>query len=74
MPQHQEYKKKKVVAYLDFATIPSINMVLHLIEHYDKEDADRILGLSRFELSDDVLKEVSKRGEVVFSIYQFEWI
>ncbi|MFZ7157053.1 hypothetical protein ACLS0M_10135 [Avibacterium avium] len=57
---------KQFDVYLDYATLPSLNMMFDLVEKKDNQQIERIIGFERFNLSEDKLSAFPQ-GKISFS-------
>ncbi|MGR6652135.1 hypothetical protein ACU6T3_11825, partial [Avibacterium paragallinarum] len=46
--------------YLDYASLPSLNMILNLVENKNNEKVERIIGFKRFDFNKEILNSFSK--------------
>ncbi|MFQ1023182.1 hypothetical protein ACIWO4_07755 [Avibacterium paragallinarum] len=56
---NRKYNKrdnKKMIIYFDVATLPSLNMIFDLLKQKENNEIERIVGFSRFELDETILK------------------
>lgn len=51
---------REIAVYLDFATLPSINMIFDLLNNRHDEKIERIVGFSRFELNEEIIEQFPK--------------
>lgn len=56
---------QKICVYLDYATIPSLNYILHFAQHFEDQETIRLFGLSRFHIPESVIQRYPK-GVVQF--------
>lgn len=46
---------QKICVYLDYATIPSLNYILHFAQHFEDQETIRLFGLSRFTIPERII-------------------
>lgn len=51
---------QKMEIYLDYASLPSLNMILNLVENKNNKKIERIIGFERFDFNKEILNSFPK--------------
>ncbi|MCK3654739.1 hypothetical protein A4G19_02860 [Pasteurellaceae bacterium Macca] len=54
MVNNSLHGSKNLILYLDYATLPALNQLMHFIDHFEDKESLRLFGLFRFNLPESI--------------------